>query len=71
MAHFSPVLFPFVFIGVEHGMNRSPVLSTSLIDIFGVSRRWMRVYSVNHLPVLTKFGLVPVMSGFRQCLTSS
>ena len=41
MAHFSPIFFPFVSTGVEHGMHLSPVFSTSLIKIFKVSRRWM------------------------------
>ena len=43
MTRFPSVFFPFVSIGVEHGMHLSPVFSTPLIKIFKVSRRWMRI----------------------------
>jgi len=68
MAHFSPILFPFVSIGVEHGMNRSPVLSTSLIKIFKVWRRLMRIYAINHFLILAKFSFIPIFICFYQCL---
>jgi hypothetical protein len=60
MAHFSPVSFPFVSIGVEHGMNLSPVFSTSLIKIFIVTLSRMSIYSINHFFVLANFDYIPV-----------
>jgi len=58
MSHFSPVFFPFVSIRVEHGVNHSPVFSTSLIKFFSVAWRWMRIYSVYHWFILAEFGFI-------------
>jgi hypothetical protein len=59
MAHLSPVSFPFVYSGIEHGVDLSPVLSTSLVKIFVVAWRGMRVYSVDHFFILAKFRYLP------------
>jgi hypothetical protein len=59
-AHFSSVLFPFVPIGVEHGVYFSPVLTTAFIDVVVASFCRVRVNSIYHFIVLARLSDQPI-----------